>query len=101
MPLDDVEETSNYIDGDEPRPHRIGRAAARLEPAPARDPRRPDVDGVRGGDKEPGEFRRTQNWMGGTRPGNARFVPPPPHEVAPAMSALEKFLHDEPEPTRS
>jgi Fic family protein len=49
--------------------------------------------GVRGGDKAPGEFRRTQNCLGGTRPGNARFVPPPAHEVAAAMSDLEKFLH--------
>ena len=49
--------------------------------------------GVRGGDKAPGEFRRTQNWLGGTRPGNARFVPPPAHEVLAAMSDLEKFLH--------
>lgn len=47
----------------------------------------------------PGEFRRSQNWFGGTRPGNANFVPPPPHEVMPAMGALEKFLHDDPEPT--
>ena len=49
----------------------------------------------RGSDKEPGEFRRSQNWIGGTRPGNARFVPPPPHEVEPCMAALEHFLHDE------
>lgn len=49
----------------------------------------------RGCDKEPGEFRRSQNWIGGTRPGNARFVPPPPQEVEPCMAALEAFLHDE------
>jgi Fic family protein len=49
----------------------------------------------RGGDKEPGEFRRSQNWIGGTRPGNARFVPPPPPEVEPCMAALEAFLHEE------
>jgi len=48
----------------------------------------------RGGDKSPGTFRRTQNWIGGTRPGNARFVPPPPQHVVPCMSDLEKFLHD-------
>lgn len=57
------------------------------------------MDGVRGGDKAPGEFRTTQNWLGGTRPGNARFVPPPPSEVAAAMSDLERFLHDVPGPT--
>ena len=54
------------------------------------------VAGVRGGDKTRGEFRTSQNWIGGTRPGNARFVPPPPEEVVPAMSDLEKFLHDRP-----
>ena len=45
----------------------------------------------RGSDKAPGEFRRSQNWIGGTRPGNARFVPPPPQEVEPCMAALESL----------
>ena len=49
----------------------------------------------RGRDKQPGEFRRSQNWIGGNRPGNARFVPPPPQEVEPCMAALETFVHDE------
>jgi Fic family protein len=57
------------------------------------------VANTRGSDKTPGEFRRSQNWVGGSRPGNARYVPPPPHEVLPALGALEKFLHDEPERT--
>lgn len=48
-----------------------------------------------GGDKLPGEFRRSQNWIGGTRPGNAVFVPPPPFEVDPCMADLERFLHSE------
>jgi Fic family protein len=48
----------------------------------------------RGSDKAPGEFRRSQNWIGGTRPGNARFVPPPPNEVEACMAALEAFIHD-------
>ncbi len=47
----------------------------------------------------PGEFRRSQNWIGGTRPGNAAFVPPPAEEVLTCMSKLELFLHDQPEPT--
>ena len=55
------------------------------------------LHGARGSDKEPGEFRRSQNWIAGTRPGNALYVPPPPHEVLPAMGALEKFLHGDPE----
>ncbi|KAF1683002.1 cell filamentation protein Fic, partial [Pseudoxanthomonas broegbernensis] len=53
--------------------------------------------GARGATKQPGNVRTTQNWISGTRPGNARFVPPPPHEVAQALSDLERFIHD-PEP---
>jgi len=53
----------------------------------------------RGSDRAPGEFRRSQNWIGGTRPGNAVFVPPPPGEVLPCMGQLELFLHDQPERT--
>jgi Fic family protein len=53
------------------------------------------VTGTRGGDKTPGEFRTSQNWIGGTRPGNATFVPPPPHEMLPALGNLERFLHDQ------
>jgi Fic family protein len=49
----------------------------------------------RGRDKQPGEFRRSQNWIGGTRPGNARFVPPPPDKLMTCLSDLEKFLHDD------
>ena len=53
----------------------------------------------RGGNQAPGEFRRTQNWIGGTRPGNAAFVPPPPEHVMECMGELEMFLHDKPGPT--
>jgi Fic family protein len=52
----------------------------------------------RGSGKQPGAFRRSQNWIGGTRPGNAHFVPPPPHELESCMGDLEKFLHDETQP---
>ena len=48
----------------------------------------------RGSEKMPGEFRTSQNWIGGTRPGNARFVPPPPGEVMKCMGELETFIHD-------
>ncbi|MCB1132386.1 MAG: Fic family protein [Verrucomicrobiae bacterium] len=54
----------------------------------------------RGSGKQPGEFRRSQNWIGGSRPGNARFVPPPPDEVMNCMGALEKFIHNDPVRTR-
>ena len=50
----------------------------------------------RGKDQSPGQFRRSQNWIGGSRPGNARFVPPPADEVLNCMGELEKFLHDDP-----
>lgn len=53
----------------------------------------------RGRRKDPGEFRRSQNWIGGTRPGNAVFVPPPAHEVPECLNQFERFLHDAPEPT--
>jgi len=49
----------------------------------------------RGAQKTPGEFRQSQNWIGGTRPGNAAFVPPPPQEVQHCMGDLEKFLHSD------
>lgn len=49
----------------------------------------------RGAEKGPGEFRRTQNWIGGTRPGNAHFVPPPPESVEGCMADLERFVHDD------
>ena len=51
------------------------------------------LDGVRGAGKQPGQLRRSQNWIGGTRPGNAAFVPPPPDEVAELLGALEHFIH--------
>jgi Fic family protein len=49
--------------------------------------------GVRGADKLPGEVRRSQNWIGGTRPGNAVHVPPPPHALTDVLSAFEKYMH--------
>lgn len=48
----------------------------------------------RGAQKQPGEFRRTQNWIGGTRPGNAAFVPPPPHLLDDLLGGLEEYLHN-------
>jgi Fic family protein len=55
--------------------------------------------GVRGADKQPGMIRTSQNWIGGTRPGNATFVPPPPDEVSAALGALDRWLHgDDPLP---
>lgn len=91
---DDVEESSNYIAA-------MNHGLRMLETLPIslrviRGVHHTLLQSGRGADKSPGEFRRSQNWIGGTRPGNARFVPPPPHEVPTAMGDLKKFLHDEP-----
>ncbi len=53
------------------------------------------LDGARGATKQPGELRRSQNWIGGTRPGNAVFVPPPPERISDLLTEMEQFIHDE------
>ena len=98
VPLDDVREVSNYVAA-------LDYGLRLLEeglPLSLRLLR--EIHGVllskgRGSDRAPGEFRRSQNWIGGSRPGNAVFVPPPPQAVLECMSSLELFLHDRPEPT--
>ena len=50
------------------------------------------MDGVRGSGKQPSELRRSQNWVGGTRPGRAVFVPPPPERVGPLLGDMEQFI---------
>ena len=54
------------------------------------------LDGARGAIKQPGQLRRTQNWIGGSRPGNAAFVPPPPEQIPRLLGDLERFIHTEP-----
>jgi Fic family protein len=91
---DDVEEVTNYLQ------------AFRWVQGQLRDPQglpisvrllceahRLLLDGARGAGKQPGELRRSQNWIGGTRPGNAAFVPPPPQQVADLLADLERFIH--------
>ena len=91
---DDVEEVTNYL------------RAFRWVQGQLRDPQglpisvrllceahRLLLDGARGAGKQPGELRRSQNWIGGTRPGNAAFVPPPPQQVADLLTDLERFIH--------
>jgi Fic family protein len=92
VPLNDVVEVSNYVGALE-----LGLARLR-EGLPLSIRLIREIHDVllatgRGTDKTPGEFRRSQNWIGGTRPGNAVFVPPPHTEVPDAMTALERFLH--------
>ncbi|MDL2328828.1 Fic family protein [Desulfosarcina sp. OttesenSCG-928-A07] len=98
VPLDDVQEVSSYVAA-------LDHGLRLLEeglPLSLRLFR--EIHGVlltkgRGSNQTPGEFRRSQNWIGGTRPGNAAFVPPPAEEVLECMGKLELFLHDQPEPT--
>jgi Fic family protein len=95
VPLDDVTEVSNYVAA-------LDHGLKRLRGGfPLSNRLLREVHGVllsrgRGSGKDPGEFRRSQNWIGGTRPGNASFVPPPPDRVPECMGLLEKFLHDDP-----
>jgi Fic family protein len=98
VPMDDAQEVSNYVTA-------LDYGLARLEdgfPLSLRlikEMHDKLLSKGRGSDKSPGEFRRSQNWIGGTRPGNAFFVPPPPENVLECMGALELFLHDQPEHT--
>ena len=98
VPLDDVREVSNYVAALDHGLSRL-RAGFPLLLRLLREVHSHLLAHGRGADKAPGEFRRSQNWIGGTRPGNAVFVPPPPERVTECMGALELFLHDEPEPT--
>ncbi len=92
VPMDDVIEASNYVSAMEHGLARL-RGGFPLSNRLIREIHEKLLERGRGSDKEPGSFRRSQNWIGGTRPGNALFVPPPPHMVAGSMSELEKFLH--------
>jgi hypothetical protein len=98
VPLEDVRFVSNYVAA-------LEHGLRRLEEGfPLSLRLFKEIHGVllnkgRGSSQTPGEFRRTQNWIGGTRPGNAAFVPPPASEVLECMSKLELFLNDQPEPT--
>lgn len=91
----DVEEVTNYL-----RAFRLVRDNLRSEsglPISVRllcDAHRLLLDGARGAGKQPGELRRSQNWIGGARPGRAAFVPPPPDKVPALLADLERFIHD-------
>jgi Fic family protein len=97
---EDVEEVCNYVDA---------LAYARKQLADSKglplstrllcEAHKRLMKGTRGADKQPGRVRKSQNWIGGSRPGNARFVPPPPEDVPEALAALERWLHrDDPLP---
>ena len=95
VPLNDVLETSNYVAA---MTHGLSRLR---EGMPISLRLLKEMHGIllakgRGSEKDRGEFRRSQNWFGGSRPGNATFVPAPPDYLMDCLGALEKFLHDEP-----
>ena len=87
VPLSDVVEVSNYVRAMEHGLRRV-RGGFPISNRLTREIHEVLLSRGRGAGKAPGEFRRSQNWIGGTRPGNARFVPPPPQYVQDAMSAL-------------
>lgn len=98
VPVEDVEEVSSYVAAIQHGLRRL-REGFPISLRLIREVHQILLAHGRGSDKMPGEFRHSQNWIGGTRPGNARFVPPPPDRVLSCMGSLEGFLHDQPERT--
>lgn len=98
VPIEDVQEVSNYVAA-------LGHGMERLRnDAPLTLRLLREIHAVllsrgRGEDRQPGAFRTSQNWIGGTRPGNAAFVPPPAAEVMSCLDGWEKFMHDLPDRT--
>lgn len=96
VPLDDVIEVSNYVAA-------MNHGLERLKDIPLCTRLIREMHSIlllqgRGSKKTPGNFRKSQNWIGGTRPGNAAFVPPPPQNLEDCMSDLEKFLNNQNNP---
>lgn len=92
--VEDVEEVVNYVAAlnhafEEIQDEKGAPISVRL----LNDCHRILMRGVRGASKQPGELRRSQNWIGGSRPGNAVFVPPPPERVVELLSDLERYIH--------
>ncbi len=98
QPIDDITEVSNYVDA-----MMYGLRLMRDDTSEGlplclrliREMHGRLLQSGRGEQKDPGEFRRSQNWIGGTRPGNATYVPPPVNELAGCLDSFEKFLYDE------
>jgi len=94
VPIDDVEEVSNYVAAMQHGLRRIAGGFS-LSLRLLREIHAILLRGGRGANRTPGEFRKSQNWVGGTRPGNAAFVPPPPERLMECLDRFERFLHDE------
>ncbi len=93
QPFDDIREVSNYVDA-------MMYGLKRLQELPLslrliREMHALLLQSGRGGAKDPGEFRRSQNWIGGARPGNALFVPPPVTKLEECLNAFERFMHED------
>lgn len=94
VPIGDVTEVSHYVEAMTHGLQRL-RNGFPLSNRLLREMHEILLATGRGAHKTPGEFRQSQNWIGGTRPGNAAFVPPPPQDVQHCMGDLEKFLHSD------
>src|SRR5947207_785959 len=94
VPIEDVQEVSNYVAAMNHGLRRLHEGFP-LSLRLIRENQKVLLSRGRGSDKHPGEFRTSQNWIGGTRPGNAALVPPPPEKVTECMGGLEIFLHQE------
>lgn len=97
VPFDDVVEVANYVAALQHGMERLNQGFP-LSGRLICEMHQVLLSRGRGSGKQPGEFRRSQNWIGGTRPGNAHFVPPPPQHVLGAMADLERFIHNEESP---
>jgi Fic family protein len=95
--IEDVQEVSNYVAAMEYGVRRLAEGFP-LSLRLVREIHDVLLRKGRGSSKQPGEFRGSQNWIGGTRPGNAIFVPPPPNEMMACLDNFEKFLHDDKTP---
>ena len=93
---EDVREVCNYLDALAHARHEIARPKGLpLSTRLLCEAHKRLLRGVRGAERQPGHVRSSQNWIGGTRPGNARFVPPPADDVPEALVALDKWMHAE------
>jgi Fic family protein len=95
-PNADVEEVCNYLDAlAYTRAQLASPKGLPLSMRLLNETHRRLMRGVRGAEKRPGEVRKSQNWIGGSRPANALYVPPPPHVLGELLGAFEKYLHSE------